>query len=53
MNMKPERFEQELRYQTMLAIFRQMLAGSLISDEEYAQIERMLDEKYRPIFRAA
>lgn len=51
--MKPERFEWELTYQTMLSISRRMLTNNLISDKEYTEIEQMLNEKYQPIFRAA
>lgn len=53
MSMKPERFERELSYQTMLSISRRMLTNNLISDKEYTEIEQMLNEKYQPIFRAA
>ena len=50
--MKSERFEREMRYQTMLSISRSMLGRGLISDEDFAKIERLLNEKYQPIFRA-
>ena len=36
-----------------LFISRNMLGKGLISDEDFAKIERLLDEKYQPIFRAA
>lgn len=51
--MKPEQFDREMRYQAMLSIARNMLSNGLMTSNEFAQIERLLDEKYHPVFRAA
>ena len=51
--MKPEQFDREMRYQAMLSIARNMLSNGLMTGDEFAQIEQLLDNKYHPVFRAA
>lgn len=50
--MKPELFERELRYQTMMAVCRSMRQRGVLSGEELVAVERFLREKYRPLFPA-
>ena len=50
--MKPERFERELRYQTMVAICRQLLKNGALSQADFDEAERCLRAKYQPIFPA-
>ena len=51
--MKPERFEQELRYQTMLSLCRSLLKSGILSQADFDEAERCLRTKYQPIFTAA
>ena len=48
--MKPERFERELRDQTMVAICRQLLKNGTLSQADFDEAERCLRAKYQPIF---
>lgn len=43
-------FEKEIRYQAMLSICRAMLGSGVISMDEFRSAERLLREKYQPIF---
>ena len=43
-------FEKEIRYQAMLSICRAMLESGVISMDEFRSAERLLREKYQPIF---
>lgn len=45
-------FEKEIRYQAMLSICRAMLGNGVISMDEFRSAERLLWEKYQPIFSA-
>ena len=45
-------FEKEIRYQAMLPICRAMLGSGVISVDEFRSAERLLREKYQPIFSA-
>ena len=51
--MKAERFEREKRYQVMVAIYQKMLRQGVLSEEDFAQAERFLREKYQPVFTAS
>ena len=51
--MKPERFERELRYQTMLSLCRSHLKYGILSKADFDEVERCLRAKYQPIFTAA
>jgi len=44
-----EQFKRERLYQTTIAIVRMMLKNSLITEDEFCQIDSMLLEKYRPL----
>lgn len=43
-------FEKKIRYQAMLSICRAMLGSGVISMDEFCSAERLLREKYQPIF---
>ena len=45
-----ERLSKEILYHTSLAPFREMLSEGLITSEDYAVIDTILHDKYRPIF---
>ena len=45
-----ERLSKEILYHTSLAPFRKMLSEGLITSEDYAAIDTILHDKYRPIF---
>ena len=47
--MNREQFKRERLYQTTIAIVRMMLKNSLITEDEFCQIDSMLLEKYRPL----
>ena len=51
--MKPERFERELRYQTMLSLCHSLLKSGILSQSDFNDAERRLRAKYQPIFTAA
>ena len=51
--MKPERFERELRYQTMLSLCHSLLKSGILSQSDFDEAERYLHAKYQPIFTAA
>lgn len=46
--MSKEAFKNEKLYQTTMSIAKKMLADGIISEEEYAQIDTIFLEKYRP-----
>ena len=46
--MSKEQMRKEMLYQTTMSMARQMLEKSLISKEEYAQIDTKMQEKYAP-----
>lgn len=48
--MTAERFEQEKRYQVMMALFRSLLRQGVLSEEDVAFADQFLREKYQPIF---
>ena len=48
--MTTERLSKEILYHTSLAPFRKMLSEGLITAEDYASIDTILNNKYRPIF---
>ncbi|MEA5013428.1 MAG: SHOCT domain-containing protein [Candidatus Limiplasma sp.] len=51
--MTSDQFEREMRYQAMVAISKTMLNKGIISADDFHRIEGYLQEKYRPIFKAA
>lgn len=48
--MTVECLSKEILYHTSLAPFRKMLSEGLITAEDYASIDTILNNKYRPIF---
>ena len=48
--MTVECLSKEILYHASLAPFRQMLSDGLITAEDYASIDTILNNKYRPIF---
>ena len=46
--MSKEQMRREMLYQTTMSMVRQMLEKSLISKEEYDQIDTKMQEKYEP-----
>jgi hypothetical protein len=48
--MTKEQFEQEMRYRTVMAVARTMLAKRLISQEELDAFDREMIEKHNPVF---
>ena len=50
--MTRELFDRELQYQTMMAICRSMQKQGILSDRDVRKAESLLNEKYRPEFRA-
>lgn len=48
--MTVECLSKEILYHASLAPFRQMLSEGLITAEDYAAIDTILNNKYRPIF---
>ena len=47
--MNEEQFERELLYQATMNMFQGMLNIDLINLEQYALIDKKMQEKYRPI----
>ena len=50
--MSQQLFERETQYQTMMAICKSMQRRGVMSEEDVAAAENLLNEKYKPIFRA-
>lgn len=50
--MTQQLFERELQYQTMMSVCRSMQKKGILSEMDVVAAERMLNEKYQPIFRA-
>jgi hypothetical protein len=48
--MTKEQFEREMRYRTVMAVGRTMLAKGLISQEEFDMFDRKMIEKHNPVF---
>lgn len=48
-----EWFDRETRYQVMQSILRNMLSTGIISEEDFAKAECLLNDMYQPIFRDA
>ncbi len=48
--MTKEQLNQEILYHASLAPFRQLLSERQISPSDYAKIDTILAQKYRPIF---
>jgi uncharacterized membrane protein len=48
--MTKEQFEREMRYRTVMAVARKMLARGLISKDEYDAFDRKMIEKHNPVF---
>ena len=46
--MSQKQFEQEKMYQTSMHIFRSMLANGIITQSDYKEAERIMQEKYNP-----
>lgn len=47
--MTKEQFHNEKMYQATMGMVRRMLSEGIISAEEYAQMERIFLEKYKPV----
>lgn len=47
--MTPEQFDREVRYQTAVALARQMLRAGIISQEDYDRAEALLAAKFLPV----
>lgn len=48
--MTAERFEQEKRYQVMMALCRSLLRQGVLSEVDFVEADRFFREKYQPIF---
>lgn len=48
--MTAERFEQEKRYQVMMALCRSLLRQGVLSEADFSFADQFLREKYQPIF---
>jgi len=46
--MSQKQFEQEKMYQTSMHIFRSMLTTGIITEADYKEAERIMQEKYNP-----
>lgn len=46
--MTDEEFKRERLYQRTMSVFRKMLSEGLITEEEYAEIDTRMSEKYSP-----
>ena len=47
--MTKEAFQREKMYQATMGMVRRMLSEGLISQEEYARVEQVFLEKYKPL----
>jgi len=47
--MSEEQFEREKLYQASMSFFRSLLDNGLITEEQYAVIDKEMLEKYRPL----
>ena len=47
--MMKEAFQREKMYQATMGMMRRMLSEGLISSEEYAKVEQIFLEKYKPL----
>ena len=47
--MTKEQFQREKMYQATMGMVRRMLSEGLISQEEYARVEQVFLEKYKPL----
>ena len=47
--MTKEQFQREKMYQATMGMVRQVLSEGLISLEEYAKVEQIFLEKYKPL----
>ena len=50
--MTKEQFQREKMYQATMGMVRRMLSEGLISQEEYARVEQVFLEKYKPLIGA-
>lgn len=50
LRMTKEQFEREIRYRTVMAVARTMLAKGLISQEEFDTFDREMIVKQNPVF---
>ena len=50
--MTQQLFERELQYQTMMSVCRVMQKNGVMTEKDVAEAERLLNEKYQPVFRA-
>lgn len=50
--MTQQLFDRELQYQTMMSVCRSMQKKGVMSEKDVAAAEILLNEKYRPVFRA-
>lgn len=49
--MNKAQFEREMRYRTVMAVARTMLAKGLISQEEIDTFDHKMIDKHNPVFR--
>lgn len=49
--MNQQLFERELQYQAMMAVCRSLQKKGIMAEPDVAEAERLLNEKYRPVFR--
>lgn len=50
--MTQQLFDRELQYQTMMVVCRILRSYETFSDKDIVIAEFLLNEKYRPVFRA-
>jgi hypothetical protein len=50
--MTQQLFERELHYHTMLSVCRVLQKKGVLSEKDFAAAEYLLNEKYKPVFRA-
>ena len=50
--MTQQLFDREVQYQTMMTICKSMQKKGVMSEKDVAAAERLLYEKYRPVFRS-
>ena len=48
--MTTEQFERERQYRVAIAIVRSMLRQGVIDRDDFAEMRRLLIEKYKPLF---
>ena len=49
-NMTREQFQYQIDYSTAMHIIKEMAATGIITEKEFAKINKMYIEKYKPVF---